>query len=354
MVQPLPLAVTIGSMSRHVAVLAILLLTIVASAQTMHIGRIAFFGQEGIDVAAIRNALPIHEGIAYPTGSADRDAWKQSVRDAVTKAIGKGPTDVEVLCCDAGNIVNLYIGLPGRSSHAVRYNPAPKGSARLPASFVKLEDDIDEGAIKALQEGRNGEDDSNGYALFNDPAVHGMQLQVHDFALKNEPLIYKVLATSSDAKHRSDAADALGYARQTKKQIEALVQASFDSDGEVRNSAIRALGVLLTAKSELGRYVPAERFISLLSSGRWEDRNKASFLLLTMTKTRDPQLLGKLRAEAVPALIEMARFPFGHAYPNVVILGRVAGVDESELNFAKLSQPGKIEEIIHRPGGQPE
>ena len=64
---------------------------------------------------------------------------------------------------------------------------------------------------------------------FSDPAVRKMQL--HDFALKLEPLIYKVLAASSDPEHRSDAADALGYARQSKKQIEALVRASFDSDG---------------------------------------------------------------------------------------------------------------------------
>lgn len=101
---------------------------------------------------------------------------------------------------------------------------------------------------------------------------------------KNEGLLLSVVSTSSDATHRSDAADALAYARQSKWQIEALVQASFDADGDVRNSAIRALGVLLKAKPELGRYVPAERFISLLSSARWEDRNKASFVLLTMTK----------------------------------------------------------------------
>lgn len=62
--------------------------------------------------------------------------------------------------------------------------------------------------------------------------------------------------------------------------------------------------------------------------------------------------MSKLRAEAVPALIEMAQFPFGHAYANAVILGRLAGVDESELSFATLSQPGKIEEVIHRAGGQ--
>jgi hypothetical protein len=218
----------------------------------------------------------------------------------------------------------------------------------LPAAFVKLEKDIDEGSLKALQEGRGGEDDSAGYALFKDPAVRKMQLQVHDFALGNEKLIYKVLAASSDPEHRSDAADALGYARQSKRQIEALVRASFDSDVDVRNSAIRALGVLLTAKPELGRYVPAGRFISLLSSQRWEDRNKASFLLMTMTSTRDPQLLGKLRAEAMPALIEMSQFPFGHAYANAVILGRVIGIEESELAAGKLSQPGKIEEIIRR------
>lgn len=71
MVQPVPLAVTIGSMSRNCTVIALLLLTITASAQEMHIGKIAFFGQEGTDVAAVRNALQIHEGSAFgrlPTG----------------------------------------------------------------------------------------------------------------------------------------------------------------------------------------------------------------------------------------------------------------------------------------------
>jgi len=305
-------------MSGNFVVLEILLFTMVASAQEMHIGTISFFGQEGVDVTAIRNALPIHEGSAYPTANADRDTWKQSVRDAVTKAIEKAPTDIQVPCCDQGNILSLYIGLPGKSSHPVAYNPSPTGSARLSAALVKLDKDIDEGLLKALQEGRGGEDDSAGYALFNDPAVRNMQLQVHDFALKKEKLIYKVLAASSDPEHRSDAADALGYARQSKRQIEALVRASFDSDVDVRNLAIRALGVLLRAKPQLGRYVPAGRFISLLSSDRWEDRNKASFLLMTMTSTRDAQLHGKLRAEAMPALIEMSQFPFGHAYANTL------------------------------------
>jgi hypothetical protein len=159
-------------MFRNCVVLAILLLSMVASAQEMHIGTISFFGREGLDVAAIRNALPINEGSAYPTANAERDAWKQSLRVAVTKAIDKAPTDIQMLCCNQDDIMSLYIGLPGKSSHPVAYNPAPTGSARFPADFVKLEQDIGEGSLKALQEGRGGgEDDSAGYALFNDPAV---------------------------------------------------------------------------------------------------------------------------------------------------------------------------------------
>jgi hypothetical protein len=191
-------------MSGNCVVLAILLFTMVASAQEMHIGTISFFGQEGVDITAIRNALPIHEGSAYPTANADRDAWKP-VRDAVMKAIEKAPTDIQALCCNQGNILSLYIGLPGKSSHPVAYNPAPTGSARLPAAFVKLDKDVDEGSLKAVQEGRGGEDDSAGYAFFKNPDVRKMQLQVHDFALKNEKLIYMVLAASSDPEHRSDA-----------------------------------------------------------------------------------------------------------------------------------------------------
>ena len=154
-------------MFRNCVVLAILLFSMVASAQEVHIGTISFFGQEGVDGTAIRNALPIHEGSAYPTANADRDAWKQSVPDAVTKAIEKAPTDIQVLCCNQDNILSLYIGLPGKSSHPLAYNPAPAESARLPAAFVKLEKDIGEGSLKALQEGcGGGEDDSAGYALF--------------------------------------------------------------------------------------------------------------------------------------------------------------------------------------------
>jgi hypothetical protein len=344
---------TIGSMWRALFLSVLFGIVISpASAQEMHIGTIAFFGQQGLDIAAIRAALPVHEGSSYPAAKAARDTWKQNIRDAVKQQIGKAPTDVTVLCCEHGSILSLYIGLPGKSSHPVAYNAVPKGSARLPASFVKLGDDIGEGVVKALQEGgHGGEDDSAGYALFNDPAVRQMQLQVHDFALKNESLIYKVLATSSDSKHRSDAAEALGYARQSKKQIDALVRASFDADDEVRNSAIRALGVLLTAKPELGRYVPAERLIRLLNSERWTDRNKASLVLFAMTKTRDSELLGKLRAEALPSLIEMSQFALGHAIGNAVILGRVIGIEESQLAVGKLSQPGKIEQIMHKAEG---
>ena len=70
----------------------------------------------------------------------------------------------------------------------------------------------------------------------------------------------------------------------------------------------------------------------MLNSGKWVDRNKAGFLLLELSRWRAPKLLDALRARALDSLIEMARWrTAGHAYFARVLLGRIAGIEESRL-----------------------
>jgi hypothetical protein len=70
----------------------------------------------------------------------------------------------------------------------------------------------------------------------------------------------------------------------------------------------------------------------MVKSGVWTDRNKASLVLLELTKTRSPALLSELRKEALPALFEMAKWrDVGHAIPARIILGRIAGIPEKQL-----------------------
>lgn len=316
--------------------------------QEKRVGRIAFFGQEGLDVEGIRNALPFHEGETLSITAFQRDEWKQNVQQAVRQVIGDDPTDVARVCCNEAGDLLIYIGLPGKSSHPVRYDAAPRGNRRLPSGVVALNKEINDAGMKAVLEGRAGEDRSKGYALANDLPFRNKQLELREYALKNEREIFNVLQSSSDKVHRAIAANALGYARQTDKQVAGLVKAAFDADDEVRNNAVRALGVLLSAKPELGRRIPAQRFIDLLSSPVWSDRNKASSVLVSLTTTRDPKLLGLLRSQALMPLVEMARWPIGHAYPFSIILGRIAGIEESRLNdLAGTGQVGAIVSAIH-------
>jgi HEAT repeat protein len=170
-------------------------------------------------------------------------------------------------------------------------------------------------------------------------------LAIRDYALRNERLILQVLSSSSDARHRAIAAQMLGYCRQSGEQIDALVRASLDENDNVRNDAVRALYVLAGAKPKLAERIPAEPYIRLLRSGSWSDHNKASLLLMALTKTRDAKVLEALRNGALDALIEMARWrSAGHAEAALLILGRLADIGDDELN--RLIEAHQGERII--------
>jgi hypothetical protein len=83
----------------------------------------------------------------------------------------------------------------------------------------------------------------------------------------------------------------------------------------------------------------------MLNSGIWEDRNKAGQLLTVLTASRSPQLLARLRTQALQSLIEMARWKDeSHAYAYRAMLGRVAGFNEAHIE--QLIQSGRVDEIV--------
>jgi hypothetical protein len=205
----------------------------------------------------------------------------------------------------------------------------------------------------SVLQGNAREDRSKGYALsINDQGLRAKQLAVRAYAFQHESLIRAVLDSSRDARQRIVAAYLLGYARQSRQQIAYLVRASHDADETVRNNATRALGVLGESSPSVAAQIPAGRFIDMLSSGSWTDRNKAGWVLSTLTKSRDPKLLAQLRSEALVSLIEMARWRnAGHAHNARILLARIAGVEEERAN--QLANAGKVEEIINALGLKP-
>lgn len=197
------------------------------------------------------------------------------------------------------------------------------------------------------------EDTSKGYSLsISDAKLRAKQLEVRAYAIRHEKLIRAVLDQSSDATQRIVAAYLLGYARQSSEQIRYLVHASHDADDIVRNNATRALSVLAESSPRVAAQIPAGGFITMLSSGSWTDRNKASGVLTSLTQSRDRKLLAKLRAEALESLLEMARWPsIGHAYSARILLARIAGIEETRAH--KLASGDNVEEIINALKLQP-
>ena len=311
------------------------------------LGEIDFFGYKGLDTAAVRGALPLHEGDPFPPPKVRGAELKAQITRAVQQVIGREPTDMAFICCDAKQNAAVFIGLPGESYRELTFNAAPTGSVRFPKGAVKLSDDLEAAWANAVMNGHATEDDSQGYALTNDPKARKTELAMRDYALQHEELILQVLTSSSDAEHRGVAAQMLGYGRQSDQQVEALVHASLDADAGVRNNAERALEVLAGAKPEVARQVPAEPFIRLLRSGSWLDHNKASLVLVALTTTRDPQLLAQLRADALDPLLEMGQWrSVGHAEAPLTILGRMAGIDEAALE--KLIESGQASTILKK------
>jgi hypothetical protein len=335
---------------RSLTVAALFSLVVLAQDQPARIGEIEFFGYSGIDLAAVRSALPIHEGDTLELSDETVGKVLAQIKDAVHHVTGHDPTDIDPVCCDDKGQWMIYIGLGGNSTGRFRYNAAPSGSARLSLDGLALYRQAMDANMEAVRKGKAGEDDSKGYSLSEEPGYRAKQLAMRDYALRHETAIRRVLESSSEVEQRRAAAELLGYARQSKHQIAALVRATRDPDSGVRNNALRALWVLARSNSRTATQIPAADFIAMLSSGSWSDRNKSGLLLERLTVSRDPKLLDELRVEALQALLEMARWRSpGHSYPFKIMLGRIAGIDEKRLEeVVEKGQDRIIFEVIER------
>ncbi len=211
---------------------------------------------------------------------------------------------------------------------------------------MKLYDNMIDAIETSTKKGAVNEDWSNGYALSTSyPPLRAIQLKMHAYAIRHEAPITNVLENSSDDRQRSIAAELLGYAAQSTHQVEALAKASRDSSGEVRNNATRALGVIVGAKPDMARNIPLQNFVDMLLSGTWTDINKASLLLGSLTRLRDPALLSQLRTPPVlDRLEEMARWRTNHSTFPIIVLGRLAGLDETLIQ--QLAATHDIEPIL--------
>jgi hypothetical protein len=331
----------------RIALLLILLPAVQAAGQTerIRVGKIEYFGTQGVDLAKVKTALPIHEGEQV---SLDPDLLAQ-IKTSIKESTGNDPTDVNPVCCDSQNNWMIYVGLRGENLESFQYNRPPTSAIHFPTQVVLVYREAMD-LLRPSIEAHTNEDRSRGYALSEYPPLRAKQLAMREYAVHHAALIRQIASTSADPEQRTVAAQLLGYVNHNQLQILSLVKASRDSDDGVRNNAVRALGVLAESNPVIAKKISAEEFMAMLNSGSWRDRNKGSYLLGVLSVSRRPALLSLLRRRALTSLIEMARWrEYGHASSARLILGRIAGLEESKLRQMAVENVQLILNAFTRP-----
>ena len=319
-------------MSRHPhlnRLAAFTALALLAAAQPPHVHDIDFYGLHKITPSRVLRATKLHAGDPLPGSRGD-------LQDRVSEIPGVVAARVEAVCCE-GPDVELFIGVEERGAPHVAFRSEPAGDAALPEDVTAAYRDFVSGAKRA---GRND--------------TRAFQKQFADFAETHPDELRQVLRTAAEPEQRAAAAAILGYAPRKQSVVEDLEYALQDPDDSVRANALealRALAALSVQQPALGLRVSPTWPIELLNSVVLSDRVQATDLLITLTDHADRAALDQIRARALPAIVEMARWEaLRYALPPFLLVGRVAGLSDAETQRRWSS--GEREPVIQKALGR--
>jgi hypothetical protein len=187
-----------------------------------------------------------------------------------------------------------------------------------------------------------------------DPEARAAQESLASFAADNLDLLRDVLRNAAEPDQRATAAAVIGYAPKKREIVNDLQDAVQDPDESVRANAIRslkAIAVLAAKEPALGIRVSPTWLVELLHSIVLSDRVQSAEALVTLTDVGNRLALDQIRAGALPALAEMARWKtLRYALPPFLLLGRAAGVGDAELH--QLWERGDRETVIRKALGE--
>jgi hypothetical protein len=309
----------------------------VSCAQLGRISKIDVYGNRSIGSDIILSQLKMKEGDNINPAAFTPDTIISSLKTIP----GIKYVSVDLLCCDSEKGYVLYIGVAESDSFVLKYRPAPKQMVQLSDKVITAYKNFSQHAKAATQKGMYSEEYINGYSLLSYPDARKEQLSFITLANEKMNEIEYVLKHSRYAEQREAAAQIIAYSTNKKKVVESLLHAINDEDENVRNNATRALSILvgyLSEHPEIMVTIPTVPFIKMLNSVTWTDRNKGAMVLAQLTQNRDPDLLAQIKKEALPSLIEMAKWKNReHAFFSFLILGRICGENEDlliERNFS--------------------
>jgi len=292
------------------------------------IGIIDTYGNKSFSPDKLRKELKIAEGDPLPPSKGDLEELLVGLK-------GVARANIEAICCEQGKAI-FYVGVEERGRFHLEIRPEPKNeSLKLPEDVWAIYEKLIAAVAEATRLGETREDWSQGFTLLDEPGARGVQLQLPAIAEDHQAILRQIVRESADPDDRRVAAAILGYGPKAQSIIEDLQLALRDPDQDVRAAALRSLGPIAfyaAAHPEAEIRVLTTWFVEMLNSVAWKDRMNAMNLLISLTASRDEKLIRHMRERGVPALAEMALWKhLPHALPAYILLGRVAGLSEQEI-----------------------
>lgn len=300
------------------------------------VGSVDVYGLSHVAERSVRPAVGFTVGDMLPDSSA-----KAAILARLRAIPGVVDAALFAVCCESGGRSMLFVGVAEPGAPQPTFRASPTGSVRLPPAILALDSVFSLRLIDAVRAGRTAEADSGGHEVLADSALNAIQHEYLAFTAGHASLLRNVLARSASVRDRVVAAELLDYVPDVRTVIPDLVAAVGDPASDVRKAAMRALWVIAAYEQKepaLGIRVPATAFIDMLWSLSWTDRNKSSLALSQLTVGRDTALLAELRRHAIRPLLDIARWTDpGHAFPGILILGRIEGRKDPDI-FAAIQR----------------
>jgi hypothetical protein len=297
--------------------------------QVPRVDVIDFYGMHKTAEAKVREAIGVKEGEPLPPSKGDAEERLDGIS-------GVAESHLEAVY-DAKKMI-LYAGLEERGAPHFDIREAPEGDMKLPEVMTKEYRNFVEAAAAASRNSIVAEDLTQGQARSADPETRKIQDRFPLFATDHLAELRDVLRNSSDEDQRAIAAYIIGYAPNKRDVINDLQYALKDADAGVRANATRslvAIEVLAKLDPKQGLKISPTWFIEMLNSLSWSDRNRAVMALMVLTDQPDPSVVEQIRDRALQSLIDMARWKtLAHALPPYLLLGRIAGLPEAEVQAA--------------------
>jgi len=298
-----------------------------AAAQAPKIGDINFYGFRKLAPEKVLSALELKSGdpIGFSRGA---------LEDRLELMPGVAAAHVEAVCCDGPKAI-LFIGIEERGAPHFGTRPAPAGTASLPEDIMAAYREYLDAVARAAQVGHAAEDLTAGESHVADIPARLFEDRLAALAVERLEVLREVLRTGAEADERAAAAAVIGYLPDKGQAIQDLQYAMQDVEPAVRANAVRAMmaiAVLAQKRPELELRIEPTWMVEMLNSIVLSDRQLAARALVTLTEQPNPAALDLIRARALPALADMARWnTLAYALPAFLLLGRTAGVPERDL-----------------------